>query len=171
MSGWQWFWTLVGFIVYIIILIFLYFYPPFEVLFTRVINGISFSNAIFWVAIITGIVGFCLYHWQAYRIHIVAQHRVEAMVLSSLRGSTFIAVLLSGGAALQALQILCVYLLEEGYTLDREFGERLAAVIALTILTALFYLIFWFLKFVRSTGQAAPGTQTAPGAHGTDALN
>ena len=153
MSGWQWFWTLIGFIVYIIVLIFLYFYPPFEVLFTRVINGISFSNIIFWVAVITGIVGFCLYHWQAYRIHIVQQHQVEAMVLSSLRGSTFVAVLLSGGATLQALQILCVYLLEQGYTLDREFGERLAAVIALIILTAVFYLIFWFLKFVRMAGQ------------------
>jgi hypothetical protein len=155
MTGWQWFWTLVGFIVYIIVLIFLYFYPPFEVLFTRVINGISFSNLIFWVAIITGIIGFCLYHWQSYRIYIVRQHRVEAMVLSSLRGSTFTAVLLSGGAALQALQILCVYLLEEGYTLDREFGERLASVVALVILTGVFYLIFWFLKFVRA-GQASP---------------
>ena len=153
MTAWQWFWTLVGFIIYIIVLIFLYFYPPFEVLFTRVVHGMSFSNVIFWVAVITGIVGFCLYHWQAYRVHIVAQRKVEPMVLSSLRGSTFIAVLLSGGAALQALQILCVYLLEQGYTLDREFGERLAAVIALTLLTAVFYLIFWFLKFVRSAGQ------------------
>lgn len=154
MTGWQWFWTLVGYLVYIIVLVFLYFYPPFEVLFTRVIRGMSFSNVIFWVAIITGIVGFCLYHWQAYRIHIVAQGKVEAMVLSSLRGSTFVAVLLSGGATLQALQILCVFLLEPGYTLDREFGERLAAVIALAVLTAVFYLIFWFLKFVRSVGQA-----------------
>jgi len=153
MTAWQWFWTLVGFIIYIVVLIFLYFYPPFEVLFTRVIRGMSFSNVIFWVAIITGIVGFCLYHWQAYRVHIVLERKVEPMVLSSLRGSTFIAVLLSGGAALQALQILCVYLLEQGYTLDKEFGERLAAVIALTVLTAVFYLIFWFLKFVRSAGQ------------------
>jgi hypothetical protein len=155
MNSWQWFRTLVGFIVYIIVLIFLYFYPPFEVLFTRVVNGIGFSNAIFLVAAITGIVGFCLYHWQAYRIHIVAQHRVEAMVLSSLRGSTFVAVLLSGGATLQALQIFCVYMLEQGYTLDREFGERLGAVAGLTVLTAVFYLISWFLKLVRPLGQAA----------------
>ena len=153
MTGWQWFWTLVGFIVYIVVLVFLYFYPPFEVLFTRVIQGMSFGNVIFWVAIITGIIGFCLYHWQSYRIHLVGQGKVEAMVLSSLRGSTFVAVLLSGGATLQALQILCVYLLDEGYALDREFGERLAAVVALTVLTAVFYLIFWFLKFVRTAGQ------------------
>ena len=26
MTGWQWFWTLIGFIVYIVVLIFLYFF-------------------------------------------------------------------------------------------------------------------------------------------------
>ena len=118
MTGWQWFWTLVGFIIFIIILIFLYFYEPFEVLFNIVVHGISFSNVIFWVALIIGIIGFCLYHWHAYRVHIVQQHSIESMVLSSLQGSTFTAILLSGGATLQAVQILCVYLLGEGYGLD-----------------------------------------------------
>jgi hypothetical protein len=53
------------------------------------------------------------------------------------------------------LQIFCVYMLEQGYTLDREFGERLGAVAGLTVLTAVFYLISWFLKLVRPLGQAA----------------
>lgn len=150
MTGWQWFWTLVGYIVYIIVLIFLYFFEPFEVLFTAVINGISFSNIIFWISAITGIVGFCAYHWHAYQVHIVREHRVESMVLSSLRGSTFTAIVLSGGATLQAVQILTVYLLESGYTLDSEFGERLTAVVALIILTGVFYLIYWLLRFIRS---------------------
>ena len=48
MSGWQWFWTLVGFIIYIVVLVFLYFYEPFERLFSLVINGLSYQNAIFW---------------------------------------------------------------------------------------------------------------------------
>ena len=61
MSGWQWFWTLVGFIVYIIVLIFLYFFKPFEDLFVTVINGISYDNAIFWAVLIIAIVGFCAY--------------------------------------------------------------------------------------------------------------
>lgn len=154
MIGWQWFWTLIGYIVYIIVLIFLYFFEPFEVLFTAVINGISFSNIIFWISAITGIVGFCVYHWHAYQVHIVREHRVESMVLSSLRGSTFTAIVLSGGATLQAVQILTVYLLESGYTLDSEFGERLTAVVALTILTGVFYLIYWLLRFIPS-GQPA----------------
>ncbi len=149
MTGWQWFWTLIGFIVFIVVLIFLYFYDPFSLLFTRVINGISFSNAIFWAAIITGIVGFCTYHWHAYQVHVVRQPNIESMVLASLRGSAFTAILLAGGATLQAVQILCVFLLEQGYSLDAEFGNRLAAVVALIVLTGVFCIVYWLLKVIR----------------------
>lgn len=155
MTGWQWFWTLVGFIVFIIILIFLYFYEPFELLFTTILNGISFSNLILWIALITGITGFCIYHWHAYRVHIVQQHDVEAMVLSSLRGSAFTAILLSGGATLQAVQILCVYLLSENYELNSAFGQHLVTIIGLLLLTGLFCLIFWLLKVLHSQRQSA----------------
>ena len=154
MTGWQWFWTLVGFIVYVLVLIFLYYYQPFEDLFVRVLTGISFSNAIFWAALLVAIVGFCAYHWYAYRVHIVRQHSIESMVLASLRGSTFIAIVLSGGAALQAVQILCVYLLQDGYTLDGEFGRPLGAVVALVILTGIFGIIFWLLKVIRTARSA-----------------
>jgi len=150
MSGWQWFWTLVGFLVYIVVLIFLYFYQPFEDLFTLVINGLSYDNAIFWAVLIIAIVGFCTYHWRAYRLYIVQQRSIERMVLASLRGSTFIAVMLSAGATLQAVQILCVYLLQDDFGLGREFGLRLAAVVALVILTGIFCIIFWLLRVVRS---------------------
>lgn len=150
MTGWQWFWTLIGFIVFIIILIFLYFYEPFELFFNIVLNGLSYSNVIFWAALIIGIISFCVYHWHAYRVHIVQQHNIESMVLSSLQGSTFTAILLSGGAALQAVQILCVYLLSDDYTLDAAFGQRLAAVLGLVILTGVFCIIFWLLRVIRS---------------------
>ena len=155
MSGWQWFWTLVGFVVFIIVLIFLFFYQPFEELFTIVVNGISFSNVIFWAALIIGIIGFCAYHWHAYRVHIVQQQSVEAMVLSSLSGSTFTAILLSGGAALQAVQILCVYLLRPDFALNAEFGKRLGAIVALVILTGVFCVMFWLLKVIRTASKAA----------------
>ena len=100
MTGWQWFWTLVGFLVFIIVLIFLFFYKPFEDLFTLVINGIVYGNDIFWAALIIAVIGFCGFHWRAYRLHITQQRSIEAMVLSSLRGSVFVAILLSAGAAL-----------------------------------------------------------------------
>lgn len=149
MSGWQWFWTLVGFVVFILVLVFLYFYQPFEDLFVLVINGISFSNAIFWVALVVAILGFCAYHWHAYRVHIVQNHSIESMVLSSLQGSTFTAIVLSAGATLQAVQILCFYLLQDGSALDGEFGRRVGAVVALVLLTGVFGVIFWLLKVLR----------------------
>ena len=125
------------------------FLSPFEDLFNIVFYGLSYDNAIFWAAVIIGIIGFCTFHWRAYRIHIVQQQSIEAMVLNSLRGSTFTAILLSGGATLQAVQILCVYLLQPEYALDGAFGKRLAAVVALVILTGIFCIIFWLLKIVR----------------------
>jgi hypothetical protein len=149
MTGWQWFGTLVGYLVYIIILIFLFFYKPFEALFNIVAYGLSYENSIFWVALITGIIGFCLFHWRAYRIHIVQQHNVEAMVLSSLKGSTYTAILLGGGATLQAVQLMCAYLLQNDYVLDAAFGKRLASVLALVVLTGLFCVIYWLLKVIK----------------------
>ncbi len=149
MSGWQWFWTLVGFLIFIIVLMFLFFYKPFEDLFNLVVHGVGFDNAIIWVALIVGIIGFCGYHWRAYRVHIVQQQSADSIVLTSLRGSVFTAILLSCGFALQAVQILCVRLLQEGYVLDAGFGKRLAAVLALVLLTGAFCIVFWLLKIVR----------------------
>ena len=149
MTGWQWFWTLVGFLLLIVVLIFLYFFQPFEDLFTLVLNGVSYSNAIFWVALIIGIIGFCTFHWHAYKVHIVQQRSVESMVLTSLRGSTFTAILPSGGATLQAVQNLCVFLLQNGYGFDSSFGKRIAATIALVTITGIFCVIFWLLKLIR----------------------
>ncbi|GIT54479.1 MAG: hypothetical protein Ct9H300mP16_16390 [Pseudomonadota bacterium] len=105
MTGWQWFWTLVGFLLLILVLVFLYFFQPFEDLFTLVLNGVSYNNAIFWAAlIIRHHRVLYVIHWHAYKVHIVQQRSIESMVLTSLRGSTFTAILLSGGATLQAVQ-------------------------------------------------------------------
>ncbi len=104
---------------------------------------------------IIGIVGFCWFHWRAYRLHIVQQKSVESMVLSSLRGSTFTAILLSASASLQAVQMLAVHLLQPGYALDANFGKRLAALVALLVLTGLFCIIFWLLKIIRAPKSAA----------------
>ena len=149
MNGWQWFGTLVGYIVFIIVLIFLYFYRPFEDLFNLVVNGLSYQNSIFWAGLIIAIIGFCTFHWRAYRLHIVQQQSVESMVLSSLRGSTYIAILISAVAALQAVQILVSGLIEPGSSLDAAFGQQLGATVALIILTGLFCLIFWVLKVIH----------------------
>jgi len=149
MSGWGWFWTLVGFLVYIVVLIFLFYYKPFEELFSFVIKNTTYDNVLFWAAILTGIVGFCGYHWRAYRLFIVDQRNMEGMVLSSLRGSTFIAIMISAGAALQSVQTLIVYLVREEVVLGPDLGRRLAAILALIVLTGVFAIIFWLLRLVR----------------------
>ena len=154
MTGWQWFGTLVGFLLYIILLIFLFYYEPFEELFNLVIHGISYDSTIFWVALLIGIVGFCSFHWRAYRLYEVQQQAVESIVLASLRGSTFTAILLSAGATLQAVQILCLHLLRAESVLNAGLGQRLAAVVMLAILTGIFCIIFWLLKLVRPVGQS-----------------
>jgi uncharacterized membrane protein YqjE len=82
------------------------------------------------------------------------------MVLASLRGSAFIAVLFCAGAAVQSLLILCVYLLQDRYTLGAEFGERLGAVVALLILTVVFCLIFWLLKIIPQPSGASGTADT-----------
>ena len=124
MSGWRLFWALVGYVAFIVILIFLYFYKPFEDFFTLVINGLGYGNAMFWIVLIAAIVGFCGYHWRAYRLYIVQRHSLDGMVLASLRGSAFIAVLFCAGAAAQSLLILCTYLLQSDFTLGDEPYKR-----------------------------------------------
>jgi hypothetical protein len=158
MTGWRLFWALVGYVAFIVILIFLYFYKPFEDFFTLVINGLGYNNAMFWVVLIAGIVGFCAFHWRAYRLYIVQRRSLDGMVLASLRGSAFVAILFCAGAAAQSLLILCAYLLQPDYTLDVEFGSRLGAVVALVILTVCFCLIYWVLKVIRP---AAPVSESA----------
>ena len=160
MSGWRLFWALAGYVAFIVILIFLYFYKPFEDFFTLVINGLGYDNAMFWVVLIAAIVGFCAYHWRAYRLYIVQRHSVDGMVLASLRGSAFIAVLFCAGAAAQSLLILCVYLLRSDYSLGAGFGRRLAAVVAMVILTVVFCLIYWVLKVIRQASSASASADT-----------
>jgi uncharacterized BrkB/YihY/UPF0761 family membrane protein len=89
----------------------------------------------------------------------VQRHSVDGMVLASLRGSAFIAVLFCAGAAAQSLLILCVYLLQGDYSLA-EFGERLGAVVAMVILTVIFCLIYWVLKVVRQSSSASGSADT-----------
>jgi hypothetical protein len=160
MTGWRLFWALVGYVAFIVILIFLYFYKPFEDFFTLVINGLGYDNAMFWVVLIAGIVGFCAFHWRAYQLYIVQRRSVDGMVLASLRGSAFIAILFCAGAAAQSLLILCAYLLKPDYTLDVEFGSRLGAVVALVILTVCFCLIYWVLKVIRQTAPVSESADT-----------
>ena len=71
------------------------------------------------------------------------------MVLASLRGSAFVAVLFCAGATAQSLLILCDYLLQLRLHNGRRIWFPLGAVVALVILTVIFCLIYWVLKVIR----------------------
>ena len=124
------------------------FFPPFETLVNIVLTGFTFQNSIFWVTVIIGIGGFCAFHWSAYKTYIGGQSSVESMVLTSLRGSTFTAVLLSAGAALQAVQNACVYLLQTSYAFDGGFGKKVGTIIVLVVITGVLCIILWLLKLI-----------------------
>ena len=154
MAGWRLFWALVGYVAFIVILIFLYFYKPFEEFFTLVINGLGYDNAMFWVVLLAAIIGFCGYHWRAYRLYIVQRHSVDGMVLASLRGSAFVAFLFCAGATAQSLLILCVYLLQPGYTLGSRIWLAPRRGGRAGVLTVIFCLIYWVLKVIRQAATA-----------------
>jgi len=47
------------------------------------------------------------------------------------------------------VQNACVYVLQGAFGFDAGFGKRIAAIIALVLITALFCVIFWLLKLIR----------------------
>ncbi|MDH4247969.1 MAG: hypothetical protein OEW39_09135 [Deltaproteobacteria bacterium] len=156
MTGWQWFWTLVGFVAYVLALMFLYFYEPIRVLFMRVAYGIQFNNIVLWVSAITGIIGLVGYHWHAYRVHIVHGNSMDLMILTSLKGTIFAAIVLSGGATLQAAQDLGIFIIGNGQVIHADFGGHLVSVFLLTFLTALFYFVYWIVTHIPIGQNTSP---------------
>ena len=51
----------------VIVLIFLYFYPPFEAYLAAAIPEIRFTNVIFWFASLVGIIAYVVSHWSSFR--------------------------------------------------------------------------------------------------------
>lgn len=136
----------------LILLIFLYFYQPFEAYLVANIPNIRFSNVIFWFASLVGVVGYAFAHWQAFRRHIVrsaGELQVESLVFDTLQIAILTAVIFTAGATLQAIEMLSVYLMERGPIFDRLFGEKLLAIVLLVILAILFYLLHQLVRSFR----------------------
>jgi hypothetical protein len=133
----------IGLIAIIILLIFLYFYKPFESYLVAHIPQIHFSNVVFWFASLVGIVGYIIAHWQSFRSQFGRESgalNVEVLVFDSLQVAILIAVIFCAGGTLQA-----VAMLGEGST----FGESLLAIILMVILAILFYLLHHLVRAFR----------------------
>jgi hypothetical protein len=137
----------------VILLVFLYFYRPFETYLIAHIPLIHFNNVVFWFASLVGVVGYAVAHWQSFRSEIfrnVADLNVDALVSDTLQAAILVAVIFCAGATLQAIAQLGEYLVERGPIVDAAFGEKLLAIILLVILAILFYLLHYVVRAFRA---------------------
>jgi len=147
----QQFW--IGLIAIIILLIFLYFYRPFETYLVAHIPFIHFSNVIFWFSSLVGIVAYAFAHWQSYRSEIfrsVADLNVDALMFDALQAAILAAVIFCAGATLQAIEVLSEYFINRGPLFDAAFGERLLSIFLLVILALIFYLLHYVVRALRT---------------------
>ncbi len=144
------FWITV--IAVIILLIFLYFYDPFESYLVENIPGVHFSNVIFWFASLVGVIGYAIAHWQSFQTNIlrsVNELEVDTLVYDTLQVAILIAVIFCAGGTIQAIAMLAEHLLNRGQIIDAAFGEKLLAIILLVILAVLFYLLHHAVRGFR----------------------
>lgn len=136
----------------IILLIFLYFYQPFESYLVANIPNVHFDNVIFWFASFVGVLGYAFAHWQSFRQHIVrAANDLQAgsLVFDTLQIAIMTAVIFTAGATLQAIVMLSEHLMNRGPIFDRLFGEKLLAIVLLVIMALLFYLLHQVVRSFR----------------------
>lgn len=136
----------------IILLIFLYFYQPFEEYVAKGIRHVRSDNVIFWFASAVGVIGYFIAHWQTFRRNVwrrVSDLDVETLVFETLQVAILIAVILCAGATLQAVVMLSEHLIGGGAIIDSGFGDRLLSIILLVILAILFYLLHHVVRAFR----------------------
>ena len=155
----QHFW--IGVVAVIILLIFLYFYRPFETYLVEHIPLIHFSNVVFWFASLVGIAVYAIAHWQSYHNEIfrnVSELNVDTLVFDTLQAAILAIVIFCAGATLQAIEVLGEYFVNRGPIFDTAFGEKLLAIFLLIIFAVIFYLLHYVVRALR-TGwrpQSAP---------------
>jgi hypothetical protein len=147
----QQFW--IGVVAVVILLIFLYFYRPFEAYLVGHIPLIHFSNVVFWFASFVGIAVYAFAHWQSFRSEIfrnVAELNVNTLVFDTLQAAILVAVIFCAGATLQAIEVLSEYFVNRGPIFDSGFGEKLLAIVLLVILAVIFYLLHYVVRSLRT---------------------
>lgn len=154
-----WFWL----IALVILLIFLYFYAPFEAYLVENIPGIRFSNVLFWFASLVAVIAFVISHWQSFRQNIiksVTELDVSGLVFDTLQISILVAIILCAGATLQAVEMLAEGLIAREPLAGGSFGRTFVSIVLLVILTVVFYLLHHLVRAFRygwKTTRQPPG--------------
>lgn len=136
----------------VIVLIFLYFYRPFETYLVAHIPFIHFNNVVFWFASVVGIAAYAFAHWQSFRDEIfrnVTELNVDALVFNTLQAAILVAVIFCAGGTLQAIESLSEYFVSRRPIFDAAFGGKLLAIILLVILAVIFYLLHHVVRALR----------------------
>jgi hypothetical protein len=144
-----WIWS----VATVIILVFLYFYRPFETYLVAHIPFIHFNNVVFWFASVVGIAAYAFAHWQSFRDEIfrnVTELNVDALVFNTLQAAILAAVIFCAGGTLQAIEGLSEYFVNRQPIFDAAFGSKLLAIILLVILAVIFYLLHHVVRALRS---------------------
>lgn len=148
----------IAIVAVVILLVFLYFYRPFETYLVAHIPLIHFSNVVFWFASLVGIVAYAVAHWQSFRNEIfrnVTELNVDTLVFDTLQAAILVTVIFCAGATLQAIEVLSEYFVNRGPMFDAAFGARLLAIFLLVILAVIFYLLHYVVRALR-TGWLPP---------------
>lgn len=144
------FWITVAALV--ILLIFLYFYKPFENYLTAHIPEIHFSNVVFWFSALTGVVGYVLAHWQSFARQLfrpVNDLQVEDLLFESVQAAIMVAVIFAAGAMLQSVVILGQFLVSTDPAPDGAMSERLLSIVILLIFSILLILLHAVVRAFR----------------------
>jgi len=146
----------IGLLAFIIFLIFLYFYSPFETFLKGSIPKIHFSNVIFWFASVVGVIAYAVSHWQSFRNNLsrqVSSLDVPTLVFDTLQVSILIAVIFCAGATLQAVAMLAEHLMGADQMIGAGLSENLLAIVLLVIMAVLFYLLHHVVRAFRDGWQ------------------
>ena len=147
----QQFWAWI--VAVVILLIFLYFYRPFETYLVAHIPHIHFNNVIFWFASLVGILAYAFAHWQSFRNEIfrnVTELNVDNLVFDTMQAAILVSVIFCAGATLQAIEMLSEYFVNRGPIFDAAFGGKILAIVLLVILAVIFYLLHYVVRALRT---------------------
>ena len=148
-----WFWL----IALVILLIFVYYYEPFESYLTRNIRNVHFSNVLFWFASLVAVIAFIVSHLQSFRQHIVGavnEVDVSGLVFDTLQIAILVAVILCAGATLQSVEMLAEHLIGRQPLIGGNFGRIIVSIVVLVLLTVLFYLLHHVVRAFRDGWQS-----------------
>lgn len=146
----------------IILLIFLYFYKPFENLIGDSIRGIQSSTIVFWFAALVGVAAYTVAHWQSFRQKLfrhVSELDAEELVFDTLQIAILVAVILCAGGILQNIEMLGEHLIRRDAIIGPVFGRKLLAVILLMLMAVGFFLLHRMVRAFRigwRPGKAPP---------------